>query len=239
MYFNTNDSLKNEFDKEKEENTNINNLYIEEENFNCIEENKKKIIFFYSKFKYLCCKYKIHNIRKNHIDVIIKKVKIKLFKGIHETIKYCLNVNINRLPQNFIINIKIEYNQKYLEKTLADIYSEFDILPSLREVNEKKMVKKDKNDVFFLFMNSKLVDVIKIYLMSNLFIYDKKKLEKKSGINDVILFNFVANNICDYFLYGNTASNKKENISEINFNNIKNSVIENEEKQIDDFDDNN
>ena len=45
--------------------------------------------------------------------------------------------------------------------------------------------------------------------------------------------------ICDYFLYGNTASNKKENISEINFNNIKNSVIENEEKQIDDFDDNN
>ena len=64
-------------------------------------------------------------------------------------------------------------------------------------------------------------------------------MEKKSGINDVILFNFVANNICDYFLYGNTASNKKENISEINFNNIKNSVIENEEKQIDDFDDNN
>jgi hypothetical protein len=239
MYFNTNNSLKNEFDKEKEENTNINNLYIEEENFNCIEENKKKIIFFYSKFKYLCCKYKIDNIRKNHIDVIIKKVKIKLFKGIHETIKYCLNVNINRLPQNFIINIKIEYNQQYLEKTLADIYSEFDILPSLREVNEKKMVKKDKNDVFFLFMNSKLVDVIKIYLMSNLFIYDKKKLEKKSGINDVILFNFVANNICDYFLYGNTTSNKKENISEINFNNIKNSVIENEEKQIDDIDDNN
>jgi hypothetical protein len=239
MYFNTNISSKNEFDKEKEENTNINNLYIEEENFNCIEENKKKIIFFYSKFKYLCCKYKIDNIRKNHIDVIIKKVKIKLFKGIHETIKYCLNVNINRLPQNFIINIKIEYNQQYLEKTLADIYSEFDILPSLREVDEKKMVKKDKNDVFFLFMNSKLVEVIKIYLMSNLFIYDKKKLEKKSGINDVILFNFVANNICDYFLYGNTTSNKKENISEINFNNIKNSVIENEEKQIDDFDDNN
>ena len=238
MYFNTTNSLKNEFDKRKEENANINNLYLEEENINYIEENKNKIIFFYSKFKYLCCKYKIDNIRKNHIDVIIKKVKIKLFKGIHEAIKYCLNININRLPQNFIINIKIEYNQQYLNKTIADIYSEFNVLPSLKEIIEKNIVKKEKNDVFFLFMNSKLIDIIKIYLMSNLFIYDKQNLEKKSGINDVILFDFVANNICDYFQYGNSTLNKKENISEINFNNNINYNLKNEEKEIDNNNDN-
>ena len=203
-----------------------------------MEENKKKIIFFYSKFKYLCCKYKIDNIRKNHIDVIIKKVKIKLFKGIHEAIKYCLNININRLPQNFIINIKIEYNHQYLNKTIADIYSEFNVLPSLKEIIEKNIVKKEKNDVFFLFMNSKLIDIIKIYLMSNLFIYDKQKLEKKSGINDVILFDFVANNICDYFQYGNSTLNKKENISEINLNNNINYNLENEEKETDNNNDN-
>ena len=238
MYFNTTDSLKNEFDKGKEENTNIKNLYLEEENINYIEENKNKIIFFYSKFKYLCCKYKIDNIRKNHIDVIIKKVKIKLFKGIHEAIKYCLNININRLPQNFIINIKIEYNQQYLNKTIADIYSEFNVLPSLKEIIEKNIIKKEKNNVFFLFMNSKLIDIIKIYLMSNLFIYDKQNLEKKSGINDVILFDFVANNICDYFQYGNSTLNKKENISEINFNNNINYNLKNEEKEIDNNNDN-
>lgn len=202
----------------KEENQNqnsniINNSGIitsfqEEEKYDLIDQNKNKIISFYSKFKYLCCKYKIDNLRKNHIDIIIKKVKIKLFKGIHESIKYCLNININRLPQNFIINIKIEYNQLYLDKTIGEIYSEFGVLPTLKEIIEKKMVKKDKTEIFILLMNTKLINIINIYLMSDLFIYDKKKLEKKSGLNDVILFNFVANNIRDYFQYGKSISNK-------------------------------
>ena len=63
-------------------------------------------------------------------------------------------------------------------------------------------------------------DIIKIYLLSELFVLDKKKLEKKSGINDAILFDFVANNICDYFLYGNS-SNIETIIDE------KNSIINN------------
>jgi hypothetical protein len=70
------------------------------------------------------------------------------------------------------------------------------------------MVKKDKTEIFILLMNTKLINIINIYLMSDLFIYDKKKLEKKSGLNDVILFNFVANNIRDYFQYGKSISNK-------------------------------
>ena len=38
----------------------------------------------------------------------------------------------------------------------------------------------------------------------------RKNQKKKSGINDAILFDFVAHNICDYFQYGNSISNKKE-----------------------------
>ena len=207
-------SVENEFFKEKQLNLyeNLPKVFIENiqknqegENFNFIDENKKKILSFYSKFKYLCCKYKIDNLRKNHIDIIIKKVKIKLFKGIHEVLKYCLNININRLPQNFINNIKIEYNRQYLDKTISEIYLEFSILPSLKEILENKMIKKEKTEILILFMNSSLIDIIKIYLSSNLFVYDKKKLQRKSGLNDVILFDFVANNICDYFQY-NSAS---------------------------------
>lgn len=147
-------SVENEFFKEKQLNLyeNLPKVFIENiqknqegENFNFIDENKKKILSFYSKFKYLCCKYKIDNLRKNHIDIIIKKVKIKLFKGIHEVLKYCLNININRLPQNFINNIKIEYNRQYLDKTISEIYLEFSILPSLKEILENKMIKKEKN----------------------------------------------------------------------------------------------
>ena len=64
-------------------------------------------------------------------------------------------------------------------------------------------------------MKAKLIDIIKFYLKSDLFTLDKKILEKKSGINDVILFDFVANNISDYFLYENS-SDIEEIISENN-----------------------
>lgn len=229
MSLNSTISLKNEMNEEKDKNSNK-FCSEEEEKYNIKEENKKKIISFYSKFKYLCCKHKMGNLRKNHIDILVKKVKVKLFKGIHEAIKFCLNININRLPQNFIINIKIAFNQKYLYKTIAEIYSEYSILPPLNEILfENKIVKKDKHEIFILLMNSSLMNIIKIYLMSNLFLYDKKKLEKKSGIKDVILFDFVANNICDYFQFSEIS---KEDLSKniaINNININSNINRNDE----------
>ena len=220
MSFNITNSMENELCKEKQLNLfiNIPKIYSE---IMPIDENKKKILSFYSKFKYLCCKYKIDNLRKNHIDIIIKKVKIKLFKGIHEVLKYCLNININRLPQNFINNIKIEYNRQYLDKTISEIYLEFSILPSLKEILENKMIKKEKTEILILFMNSSLIDIIKIYLSSNLFVYDKKKLQRKSGLNDVILFDFVANNICDYFQYSSVSGSTITTNTNITYKNTK------------------
>ena len=237
MSFNITNSKENEFAKEKQLNLYINipkiyseimPIHQEGEKFNFIDENKKKILSFYSKFKYLCCKYKIDNLRKNHIDIIIKKVKIKLFKGIHEVLKYCLNININRLPQNFINNIKIDYNRQYLDKTISEIYLEFSILPSLKEILENKMIKKEKTEILILFMNSSLIDIIKIYLSSNLFIYDKKKLQRKSGLNDVILFDFVANNLCDYFQYSSCVSGR----SSTTYTNITNTNTKDDFKNI-------
>ena len=207
-------SVENEFFKEKRLNLyeNMPKVFIENiqknqegENFNFIDENKKKILSFYSKFKYLCCKYKVENIRKNHIDIIIKKVKIKLFKGIHDVLKYCLKTNIKRLPKNFINNIKIEYNRKYLDKTISEIYLEFSILPSIKEIIENRMIKNEKTEILILFLNSSLINIIQVYLSSNLFVYDKKKIQRKSGSKDVILFDFVANNICDYFQYSSVS----------------------------------
>ena len=226
----------NSFNNELIENTNK-NIYVintqnnsensinnvSNENLNLIDENKAKIIFFYSQYKYLCYKHGVENIRKNRIDIIMKKVKIKIFKAIHEILKYCLNIHhINRLPQNFIINIRKEFNKQYLEKTLEEIYLEFSILPSLEEMKEKNYIINDKTDIFTIFIKSKLKDIIKIYLLSELFVLDKRKLEKKSGINDAILFDFVANNICNYFLYGNS-SNIETIIDE------KNSIVNNNE----------
>ena len=175
-----------------------------------IDENKEKIISFYSKYKYLCHKYGVENNRKNRIDILLKKVKIKIFKSIHEVLKFCLNIsNIKRLPQNFIINIRIEFNRQYLEKTIEEIYFKFSILPSLENMLNNNQILKDKKEIFIIFMKSKLKEIINIYLVSDLFVLHKKKMEKKSGINETILFDFVANNIVDYFLYGNTSTMEK------------------------------
>jgi len=222
--FNIN-SFNNELIEGISNNPNVINSQMKQENgpnsqsiriVNLIDENKAKNIFFYSKYKYLCYKYGIENIRKNHIDIIIKKVKIKIFKNIHKILKFCLKINhINRLPQNFIINVKVKYNQQFLNKTIEEIYLKFSALPSLEEMINNNYIKKDKTEEFSIFMKAKLIDIIKFYLKSDLFTLDKKILEKKSGINDVILFDFVANNINDYFLYGNS-SNTEAIISENN-----------------------
>ena len=222
--FNIN-SFNNELIEGISNNPNVINSQMKQENgpnsqsiriVNLIDENKAKNIFFYSKYKYLCDKYGIENIRKNHIDIIIKKVKIKIFKNIHKILKFCLKINhINRLPQNFIINVKVKYNQQFLNKTIEEIYLKFSALPSLEEMINNNYIKKDKTEEFSIFMKAKLIDIIKFYLKSDLFTLDKKILEKKSGINDVILFDFVANNINDYFLYGNS-SNMEAIISENN-----------------------
>lgn len=80
-------------------------------------------------------------------------------------------------------------------------------------------------------MNSSLIDIIKIYLSSNLFVYDKK-LQRKSGLNDVILFDFVANNICDYFQYSSVSGSTITTNTNINITNtntkdeLKNIVID-------------
>jgi len=211
MSINIPNSVENVFSKEKK--LNVSNMPIYQDGeINFIDENKKKILSFYSKFKYLCCKYEVDNIRKNHIDMILKKVKTKLFKGIHEALKYCLNININRLPKNFVNNIKIEYNRKYLDKTISEIYLEFSILPSLKEIIENnKMIKKEKTEILILFLNSSLINIIQVYLRSNLFIYEKKKIQRKKGLKDVILFDFVANNICDYFQYSKVSGQSTTN----------------------------
>ena len=172
---------------------------------NIVEQPQKKssrreIIEFYSKIKYIRKKYNIKKSRKNHIDSLVKKAKSKFLKGIYEGLKFCLNSYINRLPQKFIINTKIEYNKKYLNLTVEEIYSEFKLLPTLDVIIENDMVQKDKKDLLYLLMKTKLKDIYKLYIISDLYLYEKRKIEKKSGIGVAQLYDFVATHICEYFL---------------------------------------
>ena len=173
---------------------------------------RKEINVFYSRIKFIRKKYNIKKSRKNHIDSLVKKAKSKFLKGIYEGLKYCLNSYINRLPQKFIINTKIEYNKKYLNMTVEDIYSEFKLLPTVDVMIENNMVQKDKKDLLYILMKTKLKEIYKLYICSDLYLYEKRKIEKKSGLDVALLYDFVATNLCEYFLL-NKGNHRKNGIN--------------------------
>ena len=189
-----------------------------------VDSKQNKIISLYSTFKFLKEKYGLKNKRKNRIDCIIKKVKTKYLNAIHESIKYCVNLYIHRLPQNFITNIKIEYNKLYLNKTVEQIYTEFKILPSLNELIEKNLIKKGKKELLIILMNNSLKDIYKYYLSSQLYKYDRMYIKNKEGENIAKLYDYIAQNICQYFLY-NKGNKKKSIINNCCINNNTNNNV--------------
>ena len=185
---------------------------------------RKDICLFYSQIKSIRKIYNIKKSRKNHIDSLVKKAKSKFLKAMNECLKYCLNWFINRLPQQFIINIKIDYNKKYLCLTLEEIYKEFKLLPTYENIIENNLVDKDKKRFLYLLMKSKIKDLYHYYLYSDLYLKEKKKIENKYGIGVSILYNFVATNICEYFLF-NKGNEKKISLGSSNNQIIKKKII--------------
>ena len=159
------------------------------------------ILAFYSKFKYYLNKYDLDGIRKYRIDCIIKKAKAKFMKSLHYSVKYCLTINVEKLPQTFVLNIKIDFNKKYFKKTIEEIYTEFKIIPSLSEIVDRKLIKKGKEELFKLLMKSDVEFVYQVYLMSRLYQYHRKQIIKKNNKGVGVLYDFIANNLCKYYQY--------------------------------------
>ena len=153
------------------------------------KENKS----FQSIFTFIRKKLQIKASRKNHIDSLLKKSKGKFFRAIYEGIKLCLNLRVYRLPQEFITNITIEYNKKYLNKKIIDIYNEFNLLPTIKEIMEKK----------------------DIYTKSNRFKRDIDSIKIDEGKRIAVLYEFVAKNFCVYYL--DRKEQKKKNQKKIIF----------------------
>ena len=197
--------------------------------YNYFHDNEETIIMpFYFKFKCLRCHYKLGNSRKNHIDSIIKKIKTKFYKALHEGLKSCINLNFPRLPQSFITNTNIAFNKKYLNLSIGEIYSEFKVLPKLNELLSSKSVKKNKSELLKVIMKSTLMETFDCYLKSNMYKFDKNNIEKKEGIKFGKLYDFVANNIFKYYSF--SKGNQKKifsNLSNINDRNKEINIMQN------------
>jgi hypothetical protein len=151
--------------------------------------------------------------RKCQVDSLLKKAKCKFFQVIHEIIKYCLSIRIKRLPQPFITNITIEYNRYYLEKTVFQIYKEFNLIENLQKIDEE-IIKIKKKELFKEFSNYKLNDLYNAYIESQCYQKDLNEIIAKNGKNIGILYEFVSKNLLYYYRNNKGKVQRKEDDKE-------------------------
>ena len=180
-------------------------------------------------------KLHVKHTRKSEVDSLLKKAKCKFFQTVHKIMKYCLNINVNRLPQVFITNITIEYNRNYLEKTIIQIYNEFDLIQNLKKIDDVIRIKN--KELFKIFSKYKFYELYGEYIESQCYKKDVNKVINKNGKNIGTLYEFVSKNFIIYYLNNKTKIIKIENNDDKEFNKFNNddtnSKIENEEEKID------
>ena len=199
-----------------------NNNYILDFNFSVPKELENN---FQGIFSYIKKKFQIKFSRKSHIDSLLKKCKGRFFKIIHEIMNMSLKTIVKRLPQKFITNITIEYNQKYLKKNVIELYQEFNLLPDYHSLVEKGLIKDDRKEAFSKFCSYKLSDLYNIYLDSHKYTKAIENIIIQDGRRIGLLYKFVSKNFCRYF-----ENNKPHiiKIKEINNNyNIDNKLYTN------------
>ncbi len=186
--------------------------------------NQNNIFSFQKYFSILRKKLQIKLSRKNNIDSLLKKVKGKFFKSINNCIKECLNIKIKKLPQKFITNITIKYNQKYLDKNILDIYNEFHILPK----DYEKFMKNNNKEYFKILISYNLKELFSVFLESDRYKIELKTIEKNFGKKNGILFEFVSKNFINYYINSKAHLFKEKN----KINNNNNNNIDNEDNNL-------
>lgn len=176
---------------------------------------------FQNIFSYIRKKFQVKYSRKSQIDSLLKKCKGKFFKAIHELMNLCLNYSVKRLPQNFITNITIEYNQKFLQKSVVEIYNNFNLLPTLNDIRKLKIIKTDKTHFFNQISEKNLSELYRTYMESERFKKDIEDVKKHDGKRNGILYEFVAKNFVTYYLYSKPHIIKsKDDVDDAGDNNI-------------------
>ena len=202
--------------------------YILVKNFDLLNRKKLPMNNFNEIFYAIRKNLHIKQSRKCQVDSLLKKAKCKFFQTIHEIMKYSLAVRIKRLPQPFITNITIEYNRKYLEKTVFQIYKEFNLIVNLQKI-EDDIIRINNKELLKEFTKYKLDDLYNAYIESQCYKKTLDEIIAKSGKNIGILYEFVSKNLLSYYRYNKSKLSKKEDKKPIE-NNIDKDI---KEKNID------
>lgn len=197
-------------------------------NFDLLNQKKLPMNNFNEIFYAIRKNLHIKQSRKCQVDSLLKKAKCKFFQTIHEIMKYSLAVRIKRLPQPFITNITIEYNRKYLEKTVFQIYKEFNLIVNLQKIEDDN-IRINNKELLKEFTKYKLDDLYNAYIESQCYKKTLGEIIAKSGKNIGILYEFVSKNLLSYYRYNKSKLSKKEDKKPIENNIDKDS----KEKNID------
>jgi hypothetical protein len=168
--------------------------------------------------------------RKYQVDSLLKKAKCKFFQIIHEIMRFCLSIRVKRLPQPFITNITIEYNRYYFEKTILQIYNEFNLISNFEQLDDEKIKIKNK-ELFRDFSNYKLEDLYNVYIESQYYKKDLREIIEKSGKNIGILYEFVSKNLIYYYRNNKSKIPLKKESGEIDNNSDKDNKAKNQENK--------
>ena len=168
---------------------------------------------FQSIFTYIKKKFQVKFSRKSQIDSLLKKYKGKFFKTIHEIMNKNLNISVKRLPQFFITNITIEYNRKYLDKNIIQIYQEFNILPDYETLLEQNIIKSNKEKLFKEFCSYSLFNLYELYCGSKSFQNEIKEIKSQDGKRIGLLYEFVSLNFSAYYKYSKPHISKSKEIN--------------------------
>lgn len=189
------------------------------EDLGLVFNEEMKPLSFQGLFAHIRKNLDVNYTRKLHIDSILKKCKGRFFKAISECVRKCIKINVPKFPQNFITNIAIEYNQKFIDFTIEDLYQHFHLLPySINDILEKKYCAKDKEIYLRYIFLSKINTLYIQYVQSNRYKRMLELIKNKKGVKIAKLYQFVSDNFVNYYLFSKAHIKKNSLLEEINNN---------------------
>ena len=144
-----------------------------------------------------------NNIRRLQIDAVMKKCKSKFFKSVHTVLKNCLRCKVERLPQKFITDIRIDTNKNFLPLNILSIYQHFGFFRNMDELFENKMVRPEKKTLLKEFISQTFKALFEAYLTSEQYQRDYE-ITREENENLAILFDYTCKIFTEYYFTSKT-----------------------------------
>lgn len=168
-------------------------LVIEKQKPKCLSRN-----LFHKQFLAFIDKLEFKNItRKINIDCVLKKCKAKFYKAFKSLLRKLLNKrkNMFKLPREFVNDIRINNNKKYLNFTMIQIYEEYGVQIDLNKI--KNNIDNKKYEILIKLLNYTYKNLFTEYINSKRFVKDCNSICVKEGKKYELLFRYVSK----FFIY--------------------------------------